>query len=168
MDHPLLVFTAVFPLLVIVAALKDLTTFTIPNWISIALVAAFYPVALLLHAPPGLIGMCTLVGAGALLVGMAMFALNWIGGGDAKVLAAAALWVGWPAVLPFVLATAVAGGALAVLLVQMRSTLLRPWFERGPPWVVRLATEGGDAPYGVAICIGALYALPQSALFHLG
>lgn len=168
MDHPLLVLTAVFPLLVIVAALKDLTTFTIPNWISIVLVAAFYPVALALGAPLGVIGTCTLVGLGALLVGMVMFALNWIGGGDAKVLAASALWIGWPAVLPFVLATAVAGGALAVLLVQMRSTLFKPWFERAPAWVARLATDGGDAPYGVAICAGALFALPQSALFHLG
>ena len=168
MDHPLLVLTAIFPLLVIVAALKDLTTFTIPNWISLALVAAFYPAALALGAPLSVIGICTLVGVAALLVGMVMFALNWIGGGDAKVLAASALWVGWPAVLPFVLATAVAGGALALLLMQMRSTLLKPWFERGPAWVTRLATEGGDAPYGVAICVGALFALPQSALFHLG
>ena len=168
MDHPLLVLTAVFPLLVIIAALKDLTTFTIPNWISIALVAAFYPVALALGAPLSVIGTCTLVGLGALLIGMVMFALNWIGGGDAKVLAASALWVGWPTVLPFVLATAVAGGALALLLIQMRSTLLKPWFERGPAWIARLATEGGDAPYGVAICVGALFALPQSALFHLG
>lgn len=167
MDHPLLFFTAVFPLLVIVAAMKDVTTFTIPNWISVALVVAFYPVALLLHAPMALIGTCTLVGLGALLIGMGMFAFNWIGGGDAKVLAASALWIGWPAVLPFVLATAVAGGALVLILLQMRSALLRPWMERGPPWVARLATEGGDAPYGVAICAGALFALPQSALFHL-
>ncbi|MGE5564594.1 MAG: prepilin peptidase [Parcubacteria group bacterium] len=168
MDHPLLLLTAVFPLLVIMAAMKDATTFTIPNWISIALVVAFYPVALALHAPLSLIGTCTLVGLAALLVGLVMFALNWIGGGDAKVLAASALWIGWPAVLPFVLATAVAGGALALLLLEMRSTLLRPWFERGPPWIARLATEGGDAPYGVAICVGALFALPQSALFRVG
>jgi prepilin peptidase CpaA len=168
MNHPLLALTAVFPLLVIIAALKDLTTFTIPNWISIALVLAFYPVALAVGAPMGVIGLCTLVGVAGLLVGMVMFALNWIGGGDAKLLAAAALWIGWPAVLPFVLATAVAGGALALLLLQLRSAMLKPWMERGPAWVTRLATEGGDAPYGVAICVGALFTLPQSALLHLG
>jgi prepilin peptidase CpaA len=157
----------VFPLLVGIAALKDLTTFTIPNWISIALVAACYPVALALGAPLGVIGTCTLVGVAGLLVGMVMFAFNWIGGGDAKLLAATALWIGWPAVLPFVLATAVAGGALALLLLQMRSALLRPWMERGPAWMTRLATDGADAPYGVAICAGALFILPQSALLHL-
>jgi prepilin peptidase CpaA len=168
MAHSLfLVLTAVFPLLVGIAALKDLTTFTIPNWISIALVAAFYPVALALGAPLGVIGTCTLVGVAGLLVGMVMFAFNWIGGGDAKLLAATALWIGWPAVLPFVLATAVAGGALALLLLQMRSALLRPWMERGPAWMTRLATDGADAPYGVAICAGALFILPQSALLHL-
>ena len=168
MNHAFLALTAVFPLLVIVAALKDLTTFTIPNWISIALALAFYPVALAVGAPLSVIGTCTLVGLGGLLVGMVMFALNWIGGGDAKLLAATALWIGWPAVLPFVLATAVAGGALALLLLQMRSGLLRRYFTGGPGWLEKLATEGGDAPYGVAICAGALFTLPQSALLHLG
>jgi prepilin peptidase CpaA len=168
MNHPLLILTAVFPLLVIVAAMKDITTYTIPNWISAALVAAFFPVALALGAPLPVIGTCLLIGLAALLIGMAMFALNWIGGGDAKLLAAAALWVGWPAVLPFVLVTAVAGGALALILLQMRSSLLRPWFVRAPPWLARLATDGGDAPYGVAICVGALFILPQSVLFRLG
>ena len=42
---------AAFAALVIIAALKDLSSFTIPNWISIALVAAFAPAALL-TAPP--------------------------------------------------------------------------------------------------------------------
>lgn len=168
MGHHLLVLISVFPLLVIIAALQDLTTFTIPNWISVTLALAFYPVALAMGAPLGVIGMCTLVGVAGLLIGMVMFALNWIGGGDAKLLAAASLWIGWPAVLPFVLATAVAGGALALALLQMRSGLLRRYFTGGPGWLERLATEGGDAPYGVAICAGALFILPQSALLRLG
>jgi prepilin peptidase CpaA len=157
---------AVFPLLVIVAALKDATTFTIPNWISLGLTAVFYPAALAVGAPLGLIGIMTLVGAVALLIGMSMFALNWVGGGDAKLFAATALWMGWPGVLPFLMATALAGGALALILLQMRSNLMRPYLQRGPAWVGRLVTSP-DAPYGIAIAIGALVVLPQSPLVEL-
>jgi prepilin peptidase CpaA len=52
----------VFPALVILAALKDATTYTIPNWISLGLIAAFIPAALVSGAPLGAIGVCLLVG----------------------------------------------------------------------------------------------------------
>lgn len=154
---------AAFPLLVIIAALKDLTSFIIPNWISIALVAAFYPAALAAGVPWEVIGICTVVGVGALVASMAMFAFNLIGGGDAKLLAAVTLWLGWPALLPFLLATALAGGVLALILLRLRSAAMRPLMELGPPWVSRLATSP-DAPYGIAITIGGLITLPRSPL----
>jgi prepilin peptidase CpaA len=153
--------SAIFPALVIVAALKDATSFTIPNWISLALMAAFAPVALACGVPLGEIGVAAGVGVAALLAGMAMFALGWIGGGDAKLLAASALWLGWPAVLPFVLVTALCGGALALALLGLRSVWLRPIAAHGPAWVGRLATPGAAAPYGVAICAGALATFPS-------
>lgn len=156
---------AAFPLLVIVAALKDVTTFTIPNWISLALVAGFYPAALVAGAPLAVIGTCTMVGALALVAGMALFAMNLIGGGDAKLLAAASLWMGWPALMPFLLATALAGGVLALVLLQLRSASFKPYMERGPAWVSRLATAP-DAPYGLAIAIGALILLPRSPVME--
>ena len=49
-----------------------------------------------------------------------MFALGWIGGGDAKLFAACMLWLGWPASAPFVIWTALAGGGLAVALLWGR------------------------------------------------
>ncbi|HYG27896.1 MAG TPA: prepilin peptidase [Caulobacteraceae bacterium] len=165
MDLVAYALIAVFPLLVIVAALKDVTSFTIPNWTSLGLIAAFYPAALAVGAPLGVIGTCSLVGLAALAVGMAMFALNWIGGGDAKLFAATALWMGWPDVLGFLMATALAGGALALLLLQMRSNWLRPYLQR-PAWLGRLVTAP-DAPYGIAIAVGALAMLPQSPLVEL-
>lgn len=158
---PLLI--AAFPLLVIIAALKDLTRFIIPNWISIALVLAFYPAALAAGAPLQTIGLSTAVGVCALIVGIATFYAGWMGGGDAKLAAACALWMGWPTVLPFLLATALAGGALALILMRMRSNLFRPYLQRGPAWLAQLATVT-DAPYGVAIAIGALIMLPRSPL----
>jgi len=161
---PQLFLLAIFPALVIVAAVKDLISFTIPNWISLALVAAYVPAALLAgHGLPEM-GISAAVCVGLLAVGIGMFAMGWIGGGDAKLLAAAGLWLGWGAVLHFVLFTALAGGALALLLLSARNTPLVVLTLRGPGWVQRLTEKGGPAPYGVAICFGALAAFPMSKL----
>ncbi|HJV43641.1 prepilin peptidase [Caulobacter sp.] len=154
----------VFPALAIVGALKDLTSYTIPNWISLALVAAFVPAALVSGAPLGQIGLCLAAGFGALVLGVAMFAAGWIGGGDGKLLAACALWLGWPAVLPFMLYTALAGGALTFLILGLRSAWVAPVLAGGPAWMRRLGVQGGDLPYGAAIAAGALAAFPQGLL----
>ncbi len=106
----------VFPALVVVAALKDVTSYTIPNWISLALIVAFVPVALICGASLPTLGICLAAGVAALLAGMGMFAAGWIGGGDAKLFAAATLWLGWPAALPFMLVTGMAGGALTLAI----------------------------------------------------
>lgn len=153
-----------FPALVIVAGLKDLTSYTIPNWISLALIGAFAPAAFLLGLPLETVGQCAAVGVGALLAGMAMFALGWIGGGDAKLFAASALWLGWPAALPFLLITCVLGGGLAVALLGLRSYRVQAFVPSNPRWLFRLATKGENVPYGVAIAGGALAAFSDSAI----
>src|SRR5260221_5465843 len=128
----------IFPVLVIVAALRDATSYTIPNWIPLALVAAFPIVALGLGLPLRVIGLQVALGAAALAVGMGMFAARWIGGGDAKLFAAAALWIGWPATMTFLGMTGLAGGALAVGLLGLRSGFVRPYMPSGPTWFARL------------------------------
>ena len=157
---------SLLPILAIVAALQDLTSYTIPHWISLALVAGFG----LLAATAGL-SLTTLelhVAAGvlALFAGMAMFALGWIGGGDAKLLAACCLWFGWPGGQLFLLDTALAGGAFAFLLLVARGQLVRPYLPVHSGWVGRLITPGEPAPYGVAIALGALIAFPSSELLR--
>ena len=88
---------------------------------------------------------------------------NWIGGGDAKLLAASMLWMGVSGGVPFVLYTALVGGGFCLLLMTARSHL--PFFaQTGPGWVMRLMQPKGDIPYGVAIAIGALLAYPSSPL----
>jgi prepilin peptidase CpaA len=154
----------VFPAMVIVAGLKDLTSYTIPNWISLVLIGTFFPAALLLGLPPEAIGVSAAVGVAALLGGMVMFALGWIGGGDAKLFAASALWLGWPAFVPFLLITCVMGGALAVALLFLRSNQLQAFVPSNPRWLFRLATKGENVPYGVAIAVGALAAFSTSTL----
>ncbi len=159
-------FLLPFPAGVIAAALKDATSFTIPNWISGILVLCFFPAALAVHLPMGQLGLCLAAGLCALLLGIAMFALRWCGGGDAKLLAASALWMGWPGVLPFLAFTGLAGGALAATLMTARGGMLAPYLARGPAWLGRLLSPEEDLPYGLAIAAGALIAFPSSALSH--
>ena len=161
---PVALLAAVFPALVIVAAVKDATSFTIPNWISLALAAAFAPAALLGGIDLPTFGLHLAVGVGALVAGMVMFALRWIGGGDAKLFAASGLWIGVEAFGPFLLGTALAGGLLALFLVGLRAGPARAYLPVGPQWVERLRAPDGPAPYGVAIAAGALVAFPYTAL----
>lgn len=150
-----------FPALAIIAALRDATTMTIPNWISIALAVLFVPAALAAGLPPAMLGLAAACGFAALLAGMAMFAFGWIGGGDAKLFAACALWLGLTATPIFLIFTALAGGAVAVGLLAARKF---PFPIHGPAWVERLLKPDGDVPYGLAICAGALLAFPNSPL----
>ena len=158
----------IFPALVIGAALKDLTSFTIPNWLNIALAASFALAAPAAGASIGLIGLNLAVGLGGLVVGLGMFAMGWIGGGDAKLFAAVSLWLGWPAVGHFLIGTTLAGGALALLLLALRTQLARAHAPHMGGWAERLATPGQPAPYGVAIAVGALMAFPVCSLAQLG
>jgi prepilin peptidase CpaA len=155
-----------FPILVIAAALRDVTSYTIPNWISLALVVTFPLAALALGMPLATIGLNVGVGAAALIAGMVMFGLGWIGGGDAKLFAAAALWIGLGPTATYLVVTGVGGGALAVGLLGLRSTHVRPFMPTGPAWFARLAEPGENVPYGVAIAVGALAAFPASALLQ--
>jgi prepilin peptidase CpaA len=157
----------IFPGLVILAALKDITSFTIPNWISGVLIVAFLVAAPVLGAPLSLLGQHLGIGVAGLILGMGMFALGWIGGGDAKLFAAACLWLGWPALTSFLLATTLAGGALAVILVGLRLQTVRAHTPVLAGWVERLTTPGAPAPYGVAIACGALFAFPGGDLMQL-
>ncbi|NBB65224.1 pilus assembly protein CpaA [Pseudomonas sp. ODNR1LW] len=163
MDSILLLTLGLMPAFVIIGGLHDLVTMKIPNWISAALVILFFPVAL--ASGLGLTGMGVHVGVAvlALLIGMGMFALNWIGGGDAKLIAASCLWLGWSGSAMFLFWTAVAGGlfCLALILARQHLQFLVP---RSPGWVARLLEPKGHIPYGVAIAIGALLAFPEADL----
>lgn len=158
---------SLFPILTIVAGLKDLSSYTIPNWVSLALALAFVLLALTVGLPLAALGGHLLIGVLALVAGMALFAVGWVGGGDAKLLAACCLWLGWPGTEAFLLDTALAGGALAMLLLLARSQPVRALTPPLLGWVDRLVTPGEPAPYGVAIAIGALAAFPAADILRL-
>lgn len=163
MDIVILALLAVLPALAIVAGLHDLTTMKIPNWISGLLILGFTPAALAAGMGPVEIAQGFGVGAAALALGMLMFALNWIGGGDAKLMAATCLWMGLSGSVVFLVWTGLFGGLFCVALIFARSNM-RPLAMVGPQWAARLLEPKGDIPYGVAIAAGALMAYPQSVL----
>lgn len=166
MDTVYLLLLGVMPALVIIAGLKDLTTMRIPNWISLLLIVFFFPAAFAMGLPPLTIALHVGVAFAALVVGAGMFALRWIGGGDAKLMAAACLWLGLQGSGMFLLWTGVMGGLFCLTLLFARFHS-RPYLAGAPGWVVSLMEPKGDIPYGVAIAAGALMAYPASPLLAL-
>ena len=163
MEIALVLLLSVLPVLVIAAGLTDLTTMTIPNWISLLLILGFVPAAIAVGLTPGQIALHFGIALAGLFLGAGLFALNMLGGGDAKLMAAASLWLGLDGSLVFILGTAVAGGLFSLGLILARAAPgLAP--AGGPAWLGRLLTPKGDIPYGVAIAAGALVAFPHSAL----
>ena len=159
-----MLFCFAFPCLLIYAAWHDISTMTIPNWVSIALAIAFVPAALACGLTAPQIGTHLAVGAATLLICATLFYLGIFGGGDAKVIAAASLWMGLAGANRFVFCMAVAGGCLALLLIILRRMKISS--ER--PWAKRLLSPTEGAPYAVAIAIGALLAAPSSPVLATG
>ena len=150
-----------FPALMAFAAASDLLTMTISNRVSLALAAGF--LALATASGMGAYDILMHVGAGAavLTIGFACFAMGWVGGGDAKVAAAAALWFGFAHLMNYLLYASLFGGALTLLLLQFRQWPLPVSFA-GQPWLARLHARETGIPYGIALAIGALTVYPET------
>lgn len=147
--------------LCLLAALIDLETLTIPNWLNGWL--AFLALPALVIAAPGwdVAGTHLLVGAIIFVVTVGLFFLGAFGGGDAKFIPAVALWIGPAGALPFLFATAIAGGILTIAVVMARYVV--PHYV-SPGFGIATFVEQRGIPYGVAIAAGAFYAAPSSPL----
>jgi prepilin peptidase CpaA len=150
-----------FPALMAFAAASDLFTMTISNRVSLALVAGFLVLALL--SGMGLHDMLSHIGAGAavLAIAFACFAMGWVGGGDAKVAAGAALWFGFGHLMNYLVYASLFGGALTLLLLQFRQWPL-PYSLAGQAWLLKLHAKESGIPYGIALAIGALMIYPET------
>jgi prepilin peptidase CpaA len=150
----------VFPFAMAFAAATDLLTMRIPNLLTLGLCAAFLVVAPVAGLSWQEVLMHLAAGAAMLLVGLLLFSLGWAGGGDAKLLAVASLWLGFEPLVLFLGYVAVFGGALAIAILAYRCV------PAGglplPDWAARLHAKGGGMPYGVAIAAGALTIYPST------
>ena len=151
----------IFPAAMIYAAVMDMLTMTIPNKISLALIVGFAVLVPFTGLGLGAIGMHVLVGLLALAVGIGLFSMGWVGGGDVKLFAAVALWFGVPNLMPFLLTATVLGGVLTVLLLGFRKMPL-PAGVAGQEWLSRLHCPDSGVPYGIAIAAGALLVYPKT------
>ena len=151
-----------FPLLMALAASSDLFTMTIPNRLALALVAGFAVMVPITGL--GLEAVALHLAAGILTVTIAFFAFGWIGGGDAKLAAATALWLGFGTLAEYLLIAAVAGGALTVGLIALRQLPL-PLFAARWPWLATLHDQRTGIPYGIALAGAALAVYPDSELW---
>ncbi|MHB2169178.1 A24 family peptidase [Alsobacter sp. R-9] len=159
-----------FPALMAYAAASDLLTMTIPNRITIALAVLFFLLAPIAGLGWEQIGWHAAVGAGALVIGIAVFAFGWMGGGDAKLMAATALWFGpTMALVNYFVCFAIVGGGLGLALLTFRRWPL-PAFALGWGWLARLHEKSTGVPYGIALAAGALAFYTESPIWmaHLG
>ncbi len=153
-----------FPAMMALGGSFDLLTMTIPNRVSIALVAIFPAAAACAGLGGAAIAGHLAAGALMLAVGILMFARGWLGGGDAKLLAAASLWLGFEHLAGYLLLVAVFGGVLALLLISYRR-LAPPLWVCSQAWALRLHDSKVGIPYGIALAVAALWIYPSTLLF---
>lgn len=145
---------------------SDARHYIIPNWLNTLILTLFVAAVLLLPLAP-LAPVPALGAASAVLaVGLLLFGLGLMGGGDVKLLAVLSLWTGWGmTTLHFIFLTAVCGGVLVVLVLAARALLAPLWFKLRPQaGLPRLLTRGEPVPYGIAIAAAFLWLLVQGRI----
>lgn len=152
---PMLALHAGLALLLAYAAFGDIRSRTIPNWL-VLIVAA---------SAPGVWWMCGMalwpdmmiqlaVAFAFLLLFAVFFALNAMGGGDVKLIAALALWFPALVFVQLLMVMAVAGGIITIAM----------WAQEK----VRKSGNAIEVPYGVAISLAGLWGIHERYLNHFG
>jgi prepilin peptidase CpaA len=150
-----------FPALMAFAASSDLLTMTISNRLSLALAGGFFLLALITGMSLHSFGMHLAAAGVVLVIAFVFFSRGWIGGGDAKLAAATALWFGFDHLLDYMLYASLFGGALTLAILQFRKLPLPSVLAR-QAWILRLHETGGGVPYGIALAAAALAVYPKT------
>jgi len=155
---------AFFPVLMTLSASMDLLTFTIPNRLCAVLALGYLVFAVLLGVSAADILLNISCALAILVIAFVMFSFGWIGGGDAKLAAATAAWLGWTAILNYGLAAALFGGILTLILLSARAAPLPAVFGR-VEWLARLHNVKTGVPYGIALAAAGLLQYPNSSIW---
>jgi prepilin peptidase CpaA len=153
-----------FPILMAFAAFSDLFTMTISNRVSLALCAGYVALAFATQVPMPDLLMHLGCGFIVLVITFAMFAFNWIGGGDAKLASATALWLGWDHLADYGSIAAILGGVLTIGILALRKGPVPPWLV-APPFMARLADHKSGVPYGIALAIAGVVIYPETQIW---
>lgn len=145
------VLLGLLAVLLLVAAVVDVRTFTISNGLNltVALLAPVYWLSIALPLWPGA-AIQLAAGAGVFVLLACAFYAGMMGGGDVKLAAALALWFSPASTLKFLFLMSLAGGVLTLGLLGLHRML----DKEGRP----------EIPYGVAIAFGGLAILTQRFL----
>ena len=154
----------IFPFCMVYAAVSDMITMTIANRVSVLLVATFLVVAPLTGMPLAVIGMHVAAAAVVLCVTFTLFAFGTMGGGDAKLLAATALWMGFGMPLAeYIVVGAAWGGTLTLTILAYRNS---PISDVTGNFVLlrNFADRRVGVPYGIALGAAGLMVFPSSPM----
>jgi prepilin peptidase CpaA len=151
-----LIAEVVFILILVAAAVSDVITYRIPNYLVLALTAVFFVVAGIHYAQTNWLSH---IGAalGCLMVGFALNQFRQMGAGDVKLLGAVALWAGMSGMIALLLFMSISGLLALPLIVFARFLVAKAQAENRWKWPVpRVLTKRQGVPYGVAIALGGI------------
>ena len=154
-----------FPAAMAIAASMDLLTMTIPNRLCLALAIAYFAVAAAAGTPMMTLALHLSGGAAVLVLTFALFSFGWIGGGDAKLAAATAMWLGWDSLSDYGLSAAIYGGVLTLAILLARKMSLPSWMS-SQTWIARLHDAKSGIPYGIALAAAGIMVYPQTQLWQ--
>lgn len=153
----------ILPICLVLASLTDFLEMKIPNRIPALLAASF--VVILPFSGLNLVEVGWHLAAALMVFAVCfmLFAFNVMGGGDAKILTAAALWFGFnTSLLEFLVFTGYLGGVLTIAVIMLRAN----WDKLATvgmklPQTLMVAKK---IPYAIAIGAAGLISHPSSPL----
>lgn len=155
---------AIFPGVMLFAAISDMLTMKIPNAVSLVLIAGFFVLAPAMGMSWTMIGWHALAAVIMLVICFILFNVGWIGGGDAKLAAATALWLGFGLLPSYGVFASIFGGVLTLAILQLRQMAIDGPLSQ-TPWLARLREKNGGIPYGIALAAAGLMVYPDTALW---
>lgn len=154
----------VFPFCMVYAAVSDMMSMTIANRVPLLLLGVFAVVAPLTGMDWVTYGWHFAAGFVVLLVTFGLFALGGMGGGDAKLLAATAVWMGFGfPLMAYILTSAVLGGMLTLAILSYRGSAIATFTSQNM-FLRHFSDDKAGVPYGIALGLGGLITFPDSAL----
>jgi prepilin peptidase CpaA len=152
------------PTLLAYAAFSDLFSMRISNRVCLAVLMLFGVFAVTAALPMSVIAWHLAAGFVVLAVAFLLFSFNWIGGGDAKLVAAASVWFGFGLLWEYIAISAVLGGLLTLSILFARTfPLPLPLIRVG--WIAKLHDRQTGVPYGIALSIAGVLLLPASDIW---
>ncbi len=154
----------VFPFAMAYAAVSDMLSMTIANRVSVILVVAFAILAPFTDMALTMVGMHLAAGLAMLLITFGMFSVGAMGGGDAKLIAATSVWMGFSiSLFHYLVVASFVGGLLTLFIIAYRKSPMSAYVGH-IDFMHRLARKDVGIPYGIALGIAGVVVYPQTPL----